>query len=75
MHKKKLTEQSVYYGDVLMPKNFEIDRKELSHHILHSTFDDGDMHYSRTTEKLSNYIKEHILVKHHFKFNIPRNMG
>ena len=29
MHKKVLTEQAIYYGDLEMPKNFEIDRPSL----------------------------------------------
>ena len=36
MQKKVLTEQSIYFGDVSMPKDWEIDQDELSHHILHS---------------------------------------
>ena len=39
MQKKVLTEQSLYYGIVSMPKHFEIDSNELAHHILQSTFD------------------------------------
>ena len=34
MQKKVLTEQALYYGDVTMPKDWEIDGNDLSHHIL-----------------------------------------
>jgi len=64
MHKKVLTEQSLYFGDVSMPKHFEIDRNELSHHILHSTFNDKKVLFTRTTDKLSTYITEHINLKY-----------
>ena len=30
MQKKVLSEQALYFGDVSMPKNWEIDRTELS---------------------------------------------
>ena len=38
MQKKVLTEKALYYGDVSMPKGFEIDRDKLSSDILQSTF-------------------------------------
>ena len=37
MQKKVLTEQAIYYGDVSMPKGFEIDALELSQSIFKST--------------------------------------
>ena len=37
MEKKVLSEISLYYGDVAMPKYWEIDRNHLAHHILHSS--------------------------------------
>ena len=36
MHKKVLTEQALYYGDVAMPKDWDIDRDKLSGDILQS---------------------------------------
>ena len=36
MHKKVLSEIVLYYGDVSMPKHWEIDQNDLAHHILHS---------------------------------------
>ena len=30
MQKKVLSEQSLYYGDITMPKNWDIDREKLS---------------------------------------------
>ena len=36
MQKKVLTEQALYYGDVAMPKDWDIDRDKLSGDILQS---------------------------------------
>ena len=43
MQKKVLTEQALYFGDVSMPKGFEIDRDKLSGDILQSTFTDSEI--------------------------------
>tara|TARA_R110000796_G_scaffold72578_2_gene163904 strand:+ start:501 stop:1004 length:504 start_codon:yes stop_codon:yes gene_type:complete len=64
MEKKVLTEQAIYYGDVSMPKHWEIDRVDLSHHILHSNLTNEKLQFSRTYDKLSTYVREHILIKH-----------
>ena len=47
MQKKVLTEQALYFGDVSMPKGFEIDRDKLSGDILQSTFTDSEFPFSR----------------------------
>ena len=60
MQKKVLTEQALYYGDVAMPKNWEIDRNELAHYILHSSLTNEKLKFSRTYDKLSTYMKDHI---------------
>ena len=36
MHKKVLSETVLYYGDVSMPKGFEINQEVLSNNILQS---------------------------------------
>ena len=36
MQKKVLTEQALYFGDVAMPKDWDIDRDKLSGDILQS---------------------------------------
>ena len=64
MQKKVLTEQSLYYGNVSMPEHWEIDRVELSHHILHSSLTNEELKFSRTYDKLNTYIKDFIRVKH-----------
>ena len=66
MQKKVLTEQSIYFGDVSMPKYWEIDRTELSHHILHSSLTNKELQFSKTQDKLNTYIREHINLKYGF---------
>ena len=64
MHKKVLTEQSIYFGDVSMPKDWEIDQNDLAHHILQSNLTNEELQFSRTFDKLNTYIKEFINLKH-----------
>jgi hypothetical protein len=64
MQKKVLTEQSLFYGDVSMPKDWEIDRIELSHHILHSSLNDQELQFSKTYDKLNTYMRDFIGAKH-----------
>ena len=40
MHKNILTEQALYYGDVKMPKGFEINQDKLKSQILQSKIED-----------------------------------
>ena len=60
MHKKILTEQALYYGDVSMPKGFEIDRDKLSGDILQSSFTNREFPFSRTWDMLNTYMRDHI---------------
>ena len=53
MQKKVLTEQSLYYGDVAMPKDWDIDRDKLSGDILQSVIQNKDFPFSRTWDMLN----------------------
>ena len=64
MQKKVLTEQSIYFGNVSMPKYWEIDRIELSHHILHSNLTNEKLQFSKTYDKLNTYIREFINIEY-----------
>tara|TARA_R110000824_G_scaffold150631_1_gene321333 strand:+ start:758 stop:1261 length:504 start_codon:yes stop_codon:yes gene_type:complete len=75
MQKKVLTEQSLYFGQVDMPKYFEIDRDELAHHILRSTFNNKDLIFSRTWDKLNTYIIDHVRVKYTFTLVKEKTWG
>ena len=67
MQKKVLTEQALYFGDVSMPKGFEIDRDKLSGDILQSTFTDSEFPFSRTWDMLNTYIRDHVNLEHNIK--------
>ena len=64
MQKKVLTEQSIYFGDVSMPKHWEIDQNELAHHILHSNLTNEKLQFSKTYDKLNTYIREFINIEY-----------
>jgi len=60
MNKKILSEQSLYYGDVLMPKGFEIDHKQLLEDVLKSHITNKKLIYSSNFNNLETYFREHI---------------
>ena len=67
MNKNILTEQSLFYGDIDMPKNWEIDRTELAHHILHSSLTNEKLQFSKTYDKLNTYVKDFIGLNYGIK--------
>jgi len=72
MEKIILSEQSIYYGDVLMPKGFEIDHKKLFDDVLKSHITNKKLIYSNTYNNLETYFREHI--KCDYKINlVPKN--
>ena len=60
MQKKVLSEQSLFYGDIDMPKGFEIDQKKLTNDILQSTFNTKEFPFSRTWDMLNTYMRDFI---------------
>jgi len=60
MQKKVLTEQSLFYGDIDMPKGFEIDQEKLTNDILQSTFNTKKFPFSRTWDMLNTYMRDFI---------------
>ena len=56
MHKTVLSEQALHYGDVAMPKDWDIDRDKLSNDILQSIIQNKDFPFSRTWDMLNTYI-------------------
>ena len=66
MQKKVLSEISLYYGDVTMPKNWDIDRKKLSNDILKSVVQKKDFPFSKNFDMLTTYIRDHINLEYGF---------
>ena len=62
MQKKVLTEQALYYGDVDMPKDWDIDRDKLSGDILQSVIQNKDFPFSRTWDMLNTYMRDHMVL-------------
>ena len=66
MHKKVLSEIALYYGDVAMPKDWDIDRDKLQEDILKSNVTESPFPFSRTWDMLNTYMCDHIRVKYNF---------
>jgi len=67
MQKKVLSEIGLYYGDVAMPKGFEIDRDKLQADILSSNINNKKFPFSREWDKLTTYLREHINLEYNFQ--------
>ena len=66
MQKKVLSEISLYYGDVTMPKGWDIDRKKLSNDILKSVVQNKDFPFSKNFDMLNTYMRDHINLEYGF---------
>ena len=75
MQKKVLSEIGLYYGDVAMPKGFEIDRKKLQEDILSSRINNKKFPFSRNWDMLNTYIREHINVEYGFSLISKETWG
>jgi hypothetical protein len=71
MEKKVLSEIALYYGDIAMPKGFEIDRNKLQEDILKSHIKNIKFPSSREWGKLTTYLREHINLEYEFTL-IPK---
>ena len=60
MQRQVLTDQSLFYGDIDMPKGFEIDQEKLTNDILQSTFNSKEFPFSRTWDMLNTYMRDFI---------------
>ena len=67
MQKKVLSEIALYFGDVAMPKDWDIDRDKLQNDILNSEITDSPFPFSRTWDMLNTYIREHINLEYNLK--------
>lgn len=63
MKKKVLTEQAIYYGDLKMPDNFEIDRPQLALDIFKFSFT-NKFPESKELDKVRTYIRNYLLAKY-----------
>jgi len=75
MEKKVLSEIALYYGDVSMPKDWEIDPIELAHQILQYQIHNQKFPFSRTWDKLNTYICEHIRLEYNINLINKKTWG
>ena len=66
MQKKVLSEIALYYGDVAMPKGWDIDREKLQKDILQSQIQNKEFPFSRTFDMLNTYMRDHINLDYEF---------
>ena len=64
--KNILSEQALYYGDVAMPKDWDIDRDKLSGDILQSELTDSQFPFSRNWDMLNTYMRDHVNLEYGF---------
>ena len=64
MQKKVLSEIALFYGDVAMPKDWDIDRDKLQSDILKSVIQSKEFPFSRTWDMLSTYMRDHINLEY-----------
>ena len=66
MQKKVLSETALYFGDVAMPKDWDIDRDKLQQDILTSNVTDSPLPFSKAFDMLNTYIREHVVLEYDF---------
>ena len=64
MNKKILSEQALIYGNVSMPKGFEINRDQLTKDILYSFLKESEFPFSKNYDMLNTYILDHVRLKY-----------
>ena len=62
--RKYYLKTALYFGDVAMPKDWDIDRDKLQNEILKSNVTDSPLPFSKTFDILNTYIREHIGVEY-----------
>jgi len=66
MQKQVLSEIALYYGDVTMPKNWDIDRDKLQNDILTSNITNTPFPFSKTWDMLNTYMRDHVHLEYQF---------
>jgi len=74
INKKILSEISLYYGVVKMPKGFEIEKDELIKNIfLSKYYENIDYPFSTSFDKLKTYICDFMKVEHNLNL-VPKKI-
>tara|TARA_R100001509_G_scaffold153335_1_gene114152 strand:- start:121 stop:624 length:504 start_codon:yes stop_codon:yes gene_type:complete len=75
MKKIILSEQSIYYGDVTMPKDWDIDRNKLSNDIFKSKINNTEFPFSVTWDMLNTYMQDHINLEYKIQLINKKSWG
>ena len=75
MKKIILSQINLYFGQVEMPKGFEIDREKLGADILSSTIYNREFPFSRSLDMLQTYLREHINLEYGFTLVHKKTTG
>ena len=75
MDKKVLSQIDLYFGQVEMPKGFEINREILGADILSSTIYNREFPFSRSWDMLQTYLREHINLEYGFTLVNKKTFG
>ena len=73
--KKLLSQIDLYFGQILMPKGFEIDKEILQTDIIKHQIKDCEFPFSREWDKLNTYLIEHITVEYDFQLTNKLTTG
>ena len=75
MKKILLSQVDLHYGQIEMPKGFEIDREKLSADILSYTSQNIEFPFSKSFDKLQTYLREHLFVEYGFTLVHKKTIG
>ena len=75
MEKKVLSKIDLYFGQIEMPKDFEIDREKLCIDILLFTNYNNQFPFSKSWDMLQTYLREHINLKYNFTLVHKKTIG
>lgn len=75
MDKIVLSQIDLYFGQIKMPKGFEINRETLGADILSSTIYNREFPFSRSWDMLQTYLREHINLEYGFTLVNKKTFG
>jgi len=75
MDKRVLSQIDLHFGQVEMPKGFEINRETLVADILSSTIYNREFPFSRSFDMLQTYLREHINLEYGFTLVQKKTIG
>ena len=75
MHKKILSQIDLHFGQIEMPKGFEIDREKLGADILSSVIYNREFPFSRSWDMLQTYLREHLNLEYGFTLVHKKTVG